>query len=64
MSSGSAVKGILNVSGEMIPYAPIKVEILPSLLNVIVPGWMDTKRWEDTFNQSYGAKLSSMIHSN
>ncbi|KAI8914501.1 ATP-NAD kinase-like domain-containing protein [Gorgonomyces haynaldii] len=60
-SVGQGVKGILNVSGEMIPYAPIQVEILPQILNVVSPPWMDTKRWETKFNETYGDRLQRIL---
>jgi hypothetical protein len=48
---------ILNVSGEVVPYTLIQVEVLPSILNVVVPAWHDFGKWEKDFNEKYLAKL-------
>ncbi|RKO90038.1 ATP-NAD kinase-like domain-containing protein, partial [Blyttiomyces helicus] len=37
-------RGILDVSGEEVPYAPIKVEVHPALVSVIAPRWLDEDR--------------------
>ncbi|KAJ3281408.1 hypothetical protein HK104_011483 [Borealophlyctis nickersoniae] len=38
-------QGILDVSGEEIPYGPIKVEVHPGVVNVIAPEWLDEDEW-------------------
>ncbi|KAJ1551663.1 hypothetical protein HK096_005382 [Nowakowskiella sp. JEL0078] len=45
-------QGILNISGEEVWYAPIKVEIHPGVLNIISPIWLD----EDDNSQPGGGK--------
>ncbi|TPX52766.1 hypothetical protein SeMB42_g01188 [Synchytrium endobioticum] len=38
------VKGIVDVSGEEVDFGPIRCEILPSLVTVFVPSWLDQDR--------------------
>ncbi|KAI8894337.1 ATP-NAD kinase-like domain-containing protein [Globomyces pollinis-pini] len=44
---------ILDVSGERIPYSPIQVEVIPSVLNLIVPEWLDAERWASKFHAEF-----------
>ena len=44
---------IMDVSGERFPYSSIKVEVLPSLVNIIVPSWLESGRWQRNFNEDY-----------
>lgn len=53
-------KEILNVSGELVPYGTIQVEILPSILNVIVPEWQDFDRWSREWTKKYGNKAGTI----
>lgn len=47
------MKGILNISGEPYSDDPIKVEVLPRILNVITPGWFDAHRWKRAFEAKH-----------
>lgn len=60
VTSMGGKKGILNVSGERIPYEAIQVEILPGVLNVIVPEWLDVTKWKREFNEAYGEKVGTL----
>lgn len=44
---------ILDVSGERVPYSTIQVEVLPSVMNCIVPGHFDPSRWEKNFQRDF-----------
>lgn len=44
---------IMDVSGERFPYSSIKVEVLPSLINIIVPSWLDSCRWQRNFKKEF-----------
>ena len=38
-------KGILDVSGEEVPYEPVRVEIHPGVISIIAPTWLDEEEW-------------------
>ncbi|KAJ3363542.1 hypothetical protein HDU91_002942 [Kappamyces sp. JEL0680] len=44
---------ILDVSGERVPYGRIQVEVLPSLVHIIAPAWLDEDRWEKNFYKDF-----------
>jgi diacylglycerol kinase family enzyme len=47
---------LLDVSGERVPYAPIQVEVLPKVMNLICPEWLDYHRWSKTFEKEFAQK--------
>ncbi|KAI8926554.1 ATP-NAD kinase-like domain-containing protein [Entophlyctis helioformis] len=53
--------GIMDVSGEEVEYAPITVEVFPSMLNVIIPSWLDDGRWESAFQREFGHKMQPEV---
>lgn len=44
---------VMDVSGERYPYKITKVEVLPSLINIIVPAWLDSSRWQRNFFKEF-----------
>ncbi|KAJ3056834.1 hypothetical protein HK097_003717 [Rhizophlyctis rosea] len=38
-------KGILDVSGEEVPYETVRVEVHPGVLSIIAPPWLDEEEW-------------------
>jgi hypothetical protein len=44
---------IMDISGERVPYGRIQVEVLPSLINIIVPDWYDPDRWQRNFVEDF-----------
>lgn len=47
---------IMDVSGERYPYSQIQVEVLPCLINIIAPAWLDSERWKKNFMKEYPPK--------
>jgi sphingosine kinase len=47
----------LDVSGERVPYAPIQVEVMPSMINLICPEWLDHRRWRKQYEKEFLHKL-------
>lgn len=44
---------VMDVSGERYPYKITKVELLPSIINIIVPAWLDSSRWQRNFFKEF-----------
>ncbi|KAI9014857.1 ATP-NAD kinase-like domain-containing protein [Gaertneriomyces semiglobifer] len=42
----SHLTGIMDVSGESVPYLPVRVEVHPGMMNVLAPEWLDEDEWE------------------
>jgi hypothetical protein len=43
----------LDISGERVLYAPVQVEVLPRLMNLICPSWLDHTRWKKQFEKEF-----------
>lgn len=52
----SSLKGYLSVSGEAVPYAPIKVEVLPGAISLISAPWQQSDRWEAEWRAKHPQK--------
>ena len=57
-NGGTSKGGILDLSGERIAYAPVHVEVHPKAIHVIVPIWLDDKRWKTRFDAKYGRMVN------
>jgi diacylglycerol kinase family enzyme len=52
-NTGNLENLILDVSGERVPYGTIKVEVIPGVMNCIVPSWFDEEKWERNFRRDF-----------